>query len=586
MNTDQTHMQRTTLITYAKILTILVATAFVISFTSSGKTQAQAGSTISLPWSYSFNSPGTLNQSATTDQSGSAYWWVKSGGQIIVQNGIGQSLQGSTPSSNPWYAPYASTYPVESDKGLHPQNMFSMFARVEQRDSDQAVSVKIAQDNLSNSANIHAWNGILLQSRWQDVNNYVYAGIRQDGHAIIRKVVNGVNYTLAEKQIVPGSYSASNPDLLPKNIWLKIRSVVYDDINGTMHVQLYADVTQSGVWTQIFDVSDTNNGPKLSAPGLSGIRTDFMDVSLDDYSIATPKVPASAPVPVSPSSVTKSTPSNSSSYDSLVLSASPVMYLTLGNASTGSESDLSGHGNSGTYKNGTPAAATLPNSEKAADFSGNGQYLTVPSSPLLSIPATRQLTWEGWIRPDTLQFAKASSDGYVDWMGKCQDYSPTCEWEARMYSSVTSQGRPGRLSAYVFKPTAGLGSAADWQPTSTDVIQAGQWIHVVAEYQTIDTPSQCNSAYPGTITIWVDGVRQSFADHAPTGCMSQFGVKPIANNSPLTIGTMGFDTWFQGAIGKVAVYNRLLSPAEISQHYQAMTGKTPTGSCGVTCTLQ
>ena len=75
------------------------------------------------------------------------------------------------------------------------------------------------------------------------------------------------------------------------------------------------------------------------------------------------------------------------------------------------------------------------------------------------------------------------------------------------------------------------------------------------------------------------------AAHAPTGCMSQFQVIPRGNNSPLNIGTMALDTWFDGAIAKVAIYNYLLSQTQITNHYQTMSGKQPTGSCGATCTF-
>ena len=276
-----------------------------------------------------------------------------------------------------------------------------------------------------------------------------------------------------------------------------------------------------------------------------------------------------------------------SSYDQTVLSDHPVAFLDM--AGTSTEPDITGDGHTGTYKGGGPALTTLPDGERAADFnttgSHSGQYLTVPSSAAFSIPTAHQLTWEAWIRPDVLQFAHpASSDGYVDWMGKCQNYSPSCEWEARIYSAVTSQNRPDRLSAYVFNPSAGLGSAADWQPAA-GVIAAGRWVQVVGEYQTLSTPSGCSTKYPGTINIWVDGVQQNFALHAPTGCMSQYSIKPKAGSSPLDIGTMGLDSWFQGAVGKVAIYDALLSPAQIGTHYLAMTGLPVSGTCALTCTI-
>jgi hypothetical protein len=204
----------------------------------------------------------------------------------------------------------------------------------------------------------------------------------------------------------------------------------------------------------------------------------------------------------------------------------------------------------------------------------------------LSIPTTGNLTWEGWIRPDVLQFVKDTGLGYVDWMGKCQSYAPSCEWEARIYSTTNSDGWCNRISAFVFNPSAGHGSAADWQPVC-GLIQPMQWYHVVGEYTTSSQPADCANAtmYPGSINIWVNGVEWDHAAHGPTGCMSEYSVVPIANGSSLNIGTMARDTWFQGAVGKVAVYDYLLSPAQITTHYRTMTGQSPMGSCAATCTL-
>jgi hypothetical protein len=255
------------------------------------------------------------------------------------------------------------------------------------------------------------------------------------------------------------------------------------------------------------------------------------------------------------------------------------------NKMSGTEPDLTGNGNTGSYKGGATKAAALPNGDQAADFDGASQYLTVPSNASFSIPTTGNLTWEAWIRPDVLQFPN-DSGGYVDWMGKCAVYSPTCEWEARMYSTTNSENRCNRLSAYVFNPTAGLGSAADWQPTC-GLIQASQWYHVVGEYTTRSAPTSCTNTamYPGSINIWVNGVPWNQASHDPTGCMSQYNVVPKADKSPLNIGTMATDAWFAGAIGKVAIYDVLLSSARITAHYRAMTGKQPTGSCASTCSF-
>lgn len=267
-------------------------------------------------------------------------------------------------------------------------------------------------------------------------------------------------------------------------------------------------------------------------------------------------------------------------YDALVLSARPAAYWAMTNPG-GSEPDLSGNHHSGSYPKGGRQTA-LPNGDTAADFDGVSQYMTVPSDPSFSVPTTHQLTWEAWIKPDVLQWSRRSdphSDGYVVWLGKCQDRAKSCEWEARLYSS--SDSRCNRLSAYAYNPSGGLGSGAYWQ-AACGFFKAGQWIYVVGEYQTLANPRQCSTP-AGTIDIWVNGVQWNASRHYPGGCMSQYKVAPVAGSSPLNVGTMALDSYFPGAVGKVAIYDRLLTGQEIASHYSVMTGMKPTGSCSDTC---
>jgi hypothetical protein len=116
---------------------------------------------------------------------------------------------------------------------------------------------------------------------------------------------------------------------------------------------------------------------------------------------------------------------------------------------------------------------------------------------------------------------------------------------------------------------------------------AGTWYHVVGEYTTRSAPADCANTglYPGSIDIWVNGVKWDHASHGDTGCMSQYQVVPTAHDSPVNIGTMALDAWFAGAIGKVALYDVRLSDAQIAAHFQAMTGRAPSGACADTCGL-
>ncbi|MDB4957693.1 MAG: LamG protein [Myxococcales bacterium] len=276
--------------------------------------------------------------------------------------------------------------------------------------------------------------------------------------------------------------------------------------------------------------------------------------------------------------------SATSSYDDLVLADGPVAFWDITGLGD-TERDLTGNGRCGAYFGTTRRWTTMPDGARVADFNGSDAYMFVGSNEAFSIPTTGSLTWEAWIEPDVLQFPN-SPEGYVNWMGKCASYAPTCEWEARLHDSIDPQGRCNRFAAYAFNPSAGLGAGADWQPTC-GLLQPGQWHHVVGEYTIGSQPAGCPNVAtaPGSITIFVDGIEWSQADHNPTGCMSQFGVVPRANDSPLFIGTSAADNWFQGGIGKVAIYGYLLGADQIANHYLAMTGRMPSGSCGATCTI-
>ncbi len=536
---------------------------------------------------YGLNANRIITEADSMSASADSDWWLSSGAYFYVNNGVGKSITGSLPSNDPWRILYNSTNPVDTDNGYHPQNIFRLVTKSSNQNESQQAYFNVSKYWLSSSPNRNASNGIFFFNRYVDQNNVYYTGIRVDGQAVIKKKENGAYYTLALNKVYSGNYNQnSNPNLIPLNTWIGLRSVVTNQPDGSVLIQVYIDKNNTGNW--VLAVQTTDNGSQGGSPmtntGYGGVRTDFMDASFKNYVFSNSSVAVnSALAPISTlDPVSASVPA--STYDSLILADNPVMYFSMNSSSSGHETDLSGHGNDGTYKGGTPSTVAMPNGDIAADFNGSSEYLTVPSNPALSIPTTGQLTWEGWVRLDTLQFPNASGDGYVDWMGKCENYSPSCEWEARLYSAVTPENRPNRFSAYVFNPSAGLGSAADWQPVA-GLFKTGMWVYVVAEYDTTQTPPACSSAYPGTINIWVDGVKQDFAAHAPTGCMSQYDIAPKAGSSPLTIGTMAMDTWFKGAVGKVAVYDHLLSQAQIDAHYETMTGKTPAGSCGNTCTI-
>jgi hypothetical protein len=236
---------------------------------------------------YSFNTPGVLEEAGSMGQSGSPYWWLSSGGRFHLRDGIGATIQGTLPSNDYWRLYYKSTNPVDTDSGYRPQNIFRLVTRSRWQNFRQQVYFRIRRDNLSASPSRGASNGLLLMNRYLDQNNLYYTGVRVDGAAVIKKKYRGTYYTLAYAPIFSGPpyQRDSNPSLLPKDIWIGLRSEVTNNPDGTVRIVLYVDLGPGG-WVLAFDVLDNGfayGGPALTAPGYGGVRTDFMDVELENY---------------------------------------------------------------------------------------------------------------------------------------------------------------------------------------------------------------------------------------------------------------------------------------------------------------
>ena len=245
-------------------------------------------------------------------------------------------------------------------------------------------------------------------------------------------------------------------------------------------------------------------------------------------------------------------------YDRRVLSLAPVLYLTLGHPSCGIEEDLSGHGHNGVYlpAGHRPSVVKLPNGDPAASFDGVRQYVQVTSASVLSVTHTGGLSLQAWIRPETLQFRHEHASGYVYLFGKGTPGKQ--EYALRMYSHFNAGFpiRPNRISAYVFNLRGGLGSGSYFQ----DIIMIRQWFMV-----TFVIDDRASSAWPhGYVAIYKNRALRGRVS------LSQFHVRPRASNAPLRIATRDLESYFQGAIGKVAIYDYVLSDRDIAGTYRAM----------------
>jgi len=237
-----------------------------------------------------FFSNDTLEEASSITNSKNPNWWLSSGGYFHMTNNIGETTQGALPTNDPWRIKYLRTNPQDTDNGYYPQNIFRLVSKKKWLNYQQQVYFQINRDNLSSSKNRNASNGLFLFNRYQNQDNLYYTGVRVDGMAMIKKKINGRYYTMAFKQYFSGSpYNINtNPNLLPKNTWLGLRSVVTTDPDGTVSIKLFIDNGKKGHW--ILAVSATDDGKSyggavFSKYGYLGIRTDFMDVEFSDYEV-------------------------------------------------------------------------------------------------------------------------------------------------------------------------------------------------------------------------------------------------------------------------------------------------------------
>lgn len=244
-----------------------------------------------------------------------------------------------------------------------------------------------------------------------------------------------------------------------------------------------------------------------------------------------------------------------SNYDQTVLAYSPVAYWPL---DYDIPYDYSGHNLNGVFTN-SPSATTVPNGDTVSVFNGINQYFTIEDNDYLEIIRTGILTIQAWFRPDTLQFDYQEGSGYVWWMGKGANNQQS--WAARMYSYNNTEGRYNRISSYAFNLNGGLGAGSYFQ----DNVTIEQWIFYTFTINTVNV----SSTYPtGYTKIFKNGIKRdqdSLLEHNIT----------VQNSAaPMHIGIRQLQSFFKGAIGKVAVFDYELDPSQLQVHFNCMITNT------------
>lgn len=240
---------------------------------------------------------GTVEESFPMEASMDENWWVNSGAYFTKYEGVGSTVLGELPEDNRWRLLYARNNPRDTDDGYHPQNIFRLVTRTKWLNVEQRMYFNIDKINMSESENRNASNGVLFFGRYIDGNNLYYAGLRVDGHAVIKKKSGGTYHTLAYVPVYEGVYDNQNsPNLLPEKKWIGMRAR-FENHKGAVRILLYIDRESTKLseknrekkrekeWELVALAVDdgTLGGPPIFEQGFGGIRTDFMDVKFRAY---------------------------------------------------------------------------------------------------------------------------------------------------------------------------------------------------------------------------------------------------------------------------------------------------------------
>ncbi len=228
-----------------------------------------------------------LSETTNPEKSSSESFWLNSGGLFYpTGTSSGKTIQGDLPSHSFWRVLYSFNNPKDSERGFRPQNIFRLVTKSKIADIEESVYVQITQSTQSSSVSRNESNGVFLMSRYSDANNLYYGGIRVDGAVVIKKKQGGVYTTLALEPYFEGVYDRNNnSNLLPQGKWIGLKTRTYDIHNIATVIELYIDEEKTGVWKKVQTAYDVhlNSTNRISREGFGGIRSDFMDIEIENF---------------------------------------------------------------------------------------------------------------------------------------------------------------------------------------------------------------------------------------------------------------------------------------------------------------
>jgi hypothetical protein len=258
-----------------------------------------------------------------------------------------------------------------------------------------------------------------------------------------------------------------------------------------------------------------------------------------------------------------------------ILATTPTSYWPLDDAS-----GTACHDERGLHEaslGGGVKLAVVPFGQASAPyFDGEiGSYLTIVDDERYSQPHANALSVAAWICPLTLNNTHTAggsgNDQYVHFMEKSIDTTKDVEWAMRFYNK-SNPSRHSRLSFYTFNTRLhageGNGSYMEYGKSANDVtpIELGKWIFVVGQAeQWNELPG---GSYQGGDIFWKQDVQ---AARSPGDQYETYKVHPTHGAGPLRIGGVA-SIAYKGSVAHVAIWNRLISAADIKSIWNAGLG--------------
>ena len=218
----------------------------------------------------------------------------------------------------------------------------------------------------------------------------------------------------------------------------------------------------------------------------------------------------------------------------------------------GNANDQSGNGNNGVVNGATLTTDRFENSNSAYSFSQSGQYIDIGNNPSLN-HQNSNFTMSAWIN-----ISEYSNFSYNNAIISNRSFD----------NKGSAFGLVGTINSNDYgKLQFGGGGGGNWQSIiSADVIPTNEWVNVMVTYSYLGNDNNL-------VKLYINGVLNA------TGTLINTPGPILENNS---IGDEPLDPAnqnFTGKIDDIGIWNRVLTPAEVSQLYnqnQCFTNTTVT----------